>query len=280
MKQSDGVLLGSTGSDIYYQLWEPEGGPRALLLVAHGLAEHGGRYAHLAELFTARGIAVAALDHYGHGRSAGDRCYVPAFSHYTDTLEIFRQHLLASFQSLPVYLVGHSMGGLISANYLLQHQHKLAGCVLSGPALQVSDVPGKWQQALLKTLAQLTPRAGVLALDGSAVSRDEAVVKAYFDDPLVYNGKVSARLAVELFAAMQAPLQHAGSITLPMLIMHGEADSMVSPEGSRRFFAQLASADKELIVYPDLYHEIFNEPEKDEVLGDLVIWLEARLAHG
>ncbi len=278
MSSSEGSFTGAGQHTIFYRYWRPEGEPRAVLLVAHGAAEHSGRYEGFAGYFTRRGYAVAALDHPGHGRSEGGRCRIERFDDYLVTLRQFHLRVAADFSGVPVFLVGHSMGGLISASYLLQHQGELAGCILSGPAIKTALEPGALQLLLLRILSALAPGAGALQLDAGGVSRDPEVVAAYVNDPLVYHGKLPARLVTELFSGMRRVQQRASEITLPLLLLHGAADSLTDPEGSRFLAARAGSADKTLTIYPGLYHEIFNEPERETVLADVLAFCERQLA--
>lgn len=277
MKHSEGRFTGCEGRSIYYQCWEPESGIRAVLLVAHGAGEHSGRYQSFARYFSGYGYAVAALDHNGHGHSDGRPGHVERFGDYLDDLENFHAEVAARFSKLPVFLVGHSMGGLIVGNYLLRHQDQFKGAILSGAAIKTDLEPGAIQLGLIKLLAVLTPRLGALQLDASGVSRDAGEVRKYIEDPLVHHGKMSMRMLRELFSGMNAIQAAACEITLPMLILHGEEDVMTAPQGSRFLHQQVRSNDKTLKVYPELYHEIFNEPEREEVLADVLNWCEQRL---
>ena len=278
MRHSDGRFTGSGGRSIYFQCWAPEVTPVAVLLVAHGAGEHSARYRSLAQFFTGHNFVVAALDHNGHGYSEGVPGHVDSFADYLDDLSVFHRQISAQFTGVPMILLGHSMGGLIACNYLLGHQAEFAGAVLSGPAIKTDLQPGFIQMTLLRLLALLVPRLGMLKLDAAGVSRDPAVVKDYIADPLVYHGKMSARMLRELFAGMDAVQAGASGITLPMLILHGGEDAMTSPEGSRFLQDHSGSSDKTLIIYPQLYHEIFNEPERAQVLDDVLSWCGARLA--
>ncbi len=278
MKQRDGQFVGARGLSLYFQYWEPEEQARALILLVHGAGEHCSRYQHFAEYFCSHGFVVAGLDHIGHGKSDGRYGFVERFDDHLESLEHYRQQLERDFPGLPMILLGHSMGGLISALYLLQHQHLFSGCALSGPAIKTELQPPFLQILLIRLLSRLAPKLGVLQLDPAGVSRDQAVVDAYCADPLVFHGKMSARMVAEMFAGMGRIQAEAGKITLPILLMHGGEDAMTSPSGSRFLFDTVASVDKELKIYPGLYHEIFNEPEQQDVFADLLSWCEKRLA--
>lgn len=277
VKHTEGTFSGARDLSIFYQYWEPEASPKAVLLIVHGAGEHGARYTPLARYFTAQGYVVVALDHPGHGKSEGQYGHIERFQDMVDTLRIFQQRVKADFASLPQILLGHSMGGLISSLFLLQHQQEFAGCVLSGPAVKTEIEPPYLQLLLIRCLSVVTPRVGVLQLDASGVSRDPAVVADYIADPLVNHSKMTARMVSELFAAMHYIQVEAKNITLPMLLLHGGEDVMASPEGSRFMSESVGSADKSLKIYPELYHEIFNEPEREAVFADMLEWCDAHL---
>jgi alpha-beta hydrolase superfamily lysophospholipase len=277
MKHRDGRFTGAAGRSIYYQYWEPESPPRAVLLVAHGAGEHSARYRQLAQFFTGHSYIVAALDLNGHGNSEGIPGHVNSFEDYLLELGALHKQVTEHFAGVPVFLLGHSMGGLIGSLYLLQHQSQFQGAILSGPAIKTIQQPPWLQVLIIRLLAVLAPRLGVLQLDASGVSRDPQEVKKYVEDPLVLHGKMSARMVRELFAGMNAIQAEAAKITLPILLLHGGEDVMTSPEGSRFLCDHVSSTDKTLKIYPGLFHEIFNEPERVEVLTDVLNWSEARL---
>lgn len=264
-------------SRLYRQSWLPEERLRAAIILVHGLGEHSGRYEYLAAHCTARGFAVHAIDHYGHGRSEGLKGHVERFSVYLDGLRALRDDLRENETDLPLYLLGHSMGGLIAAAFLGEDQASFRGCVLSGPALQSEAEPPALVMAFVRLISMLAPTAPLIGLDPSGVSRDPEVVKAYVRDPLVHHGKASARLIAELSSAMRSTLASAPDIELPLLIMHGDADQLTSPAGSQALYDAAGSADKTLRLYAGLYHEIFNEPERDQVLAEMSTWLEDHL---
>ncbi|MEQ9462161.1 MAG: alpha/beta hydrolase [Haliea sp.] len=261
---------------VFYRHWPPAAEARGVILLAHGLGEHGGRYQAFANVVCARGYAVVAPDHIGHGQSPGHRAHIGTFSEYLDPLLQLRELIGQWYPSLPCFLVGHSLGGLIAARLLLDAQARFSGAALSGPALAVAEPPPAPLLWINRILARLWPTLGMLKLDASQVSRDPRVVADYEADPLVHHGKVSARLVAELFATMRQVNARSGEIILPLLVMHGEADVMTAPAGSEAFCAGVGSQDVTLQVYPGLYHEIFNEPERLQVLEHLAGWLQAR----
>ena len=282
MKHTDGYfeLRHSTArgtSRLFHQTWLPDTDARATVLLVHGLGEHSSRYEHVAEHLTSRGFAVFAIDHYGHGKSDGRMGYVERFSVYLDGVSALLGRIQTEQPRLPLFLVGHSMGGLIAAAFLLEHQAAFQACVLSGPAIKSDQAPPAVVIALIRLISALAPTVPLIQLDASGVSRDQNVVDVYVNDPLVHHGKLSARLIAEMSGAMKTTLASASEIKLPMIFMHGEADVLTAPSGSEEMFKKVSSPDKTLKIYPGLFHEIFNEPEKETVLADMSSWLEAHL---
>jgi alpha-beta hydrolase superfamily lysophospholipase len=273
MRHQEGTFKGIRDASIYYQSWLPEGEPKGVLLIVHGLAEHSGRYMNVVNHFVPLGYAVYGVDHVGHGKSSGTRVYVERFENYTDTLKTYFDMVRHWQPEKPVFLLGHSMGGLIGAVYLLDHQAELTGAVLSGPAVKVH---GNVSPALIfvgRVISVLMPKMGVLGLEAEGVSRDPAVVQAYINDPLVCRGKVTARLSAELVKAIRRVAAEAANIRLPILILQGSADRLVDPKGARMLYDAVNSVDKTIKIYDGLYHEVYNEPEHDQVLGDVEAWL-------
>ena len=277
MKHPEGFFKGVRDTSIYFQSWLPESEPKAVLLIVHGLAEHSGRYMNIVNHFVPLGYAVYGIDHLGHGKSDGMRVYVERFEDYTNTLKIYFDMIRRWQPEKPIFLVGHSMGGLISAVYLLDHQSELTGAVLSGAAVKVPSNITPVILAVGKMLSALMPKLGMLGLEVDGVCRDPAVVQAYISDPLVHKGKITARLAAEMLKAMQRVSAEATKITLPIMVVQGSADRLVDPAGAQMLYDAVSSADKEIRIYDGFYHEVFNEPEHDEVLRDVEIWLAAHL---
>lgn len=277
MNHSEGSFKGVRNANIFYQSWLPDGEVTAVLLVVHGLGEHSGRYMNVVNHFVPQGYAIYALDHIGHGKSDGEREMVDRFVDFTGTLAIFSGMVRGWQAGKPIFLLGHSMGGAISTYYLLDRQAEFDGAIISAPAIKVDDSVSKVTITMSKILSRIAPKMGVLALDVSGVSRDPAVVAAYVADPLVFQGKTPARLAAELLGAMQRITAEAGTISLPLLVVQGGADAIVDPAGAQMLYDKATSADKTLKIYDGLFHEIFNEPERDQVLGDVEAWLAARV---
>jgi alpha-beta hydrolase superfamily lysophospholipase len=277
MKHIEGTFKGVRDVEIYYQAWTPEAAAKAVLLVVHGLGEHSGRYMNVVNHFVPLGFAVYALDHIGHGKSGGAREMVARFEDYTDTLAIFRRMVGAWQPDLPVFLLGHSMGGLIASYYLLDHQADFRGAVISAPAVKAGESVSQSTIIVGKILSKLAPKAGVIALDVNAISRDPAVVQTYVDDPLVFHGKTPARLAAEMLSAMMRVEAEAGKLELPFIVVQGSKDRLVEPSGAQMLYDLAASTDKAIKIYEGLYHEVFNEPEREQVLEDVADWLATHL---
>jgi alpha-beta hydrolase superfamily lysophospholipase len=277
MKHQEGFLKGVREANIYYQSWLPESEPKAVLLIVHGLAEHSGRYGNVVNHFVPMGYAVYGNDHIGHGKSDGTRGYIKRFDDYTNTLKVYFDMISRWQPDKPIFLVGHSLGALIGAVYLLDHQAELAGAVLSGALVKVPGNITPVTILLGKMLSALIPRFGMLVLDANGVSRDPAVVRAYVSDPLVYRGKTTARLSAEMLKAMQSVTGQANKIALPIMILQGGADKLVDPTGAQMLYDTVSSVDKEIRIYDGFYHEVYNDPGHDQVLRDVERWLEAHL---
>ena len=273
---SDGSFQSGTGENIFYRCWAPAE-PRAVILLAHGLAEHSGRYADFADFFADAGIATCALDHPGHGRSDGKRGHIGRFREYTDVLAQLLSRVRRAHPDIPFVFLGHSMGGLIAADFLLQHQSAFVAAVLTGAAIQAPQRPSRVALSINRLIAALMPRLGVMQLDASTISRDPQVVIDYENDPLVFRDKVTARLVTELFTAMDRVVANAASIRLPLLIMHGSEDKLTAVDGSKLLHDKVSSEDKKIVTYDGLYHEILNEPERMQVMADILHWLDSRL---
>jgi len=274
MQHIEGNFKGVRNTNIYYQGWLPDQEVKAVLLIVHGMGEHSGRYMNVVNHFIPLGYAVYGLDHIGHGKSDGAREIVESFDDFTDTLTILYKLVTKEQADKPIFILGHSMGGAIASYYLLDHQKKFKGAVISAPAVKIGEGISQATITMSKILSKIAPKMGLLALDVNAISRDPAVVEAYVNDPLVFHDKTPARLGAEMLSAMLRITAEAGKIRLPLIIVQGSADSLVEPSGAQMLYDKVSSEDKSIKIYDGLYHEVFNEPEHDQVLKDVEEWLE------
>lgn len=275
MQTNEFTFVGADRVRLFATSWLPEGAPRDHLVLAHGYGEHLGRYRAVAEYLTGAGYAVHALDHRGHGKSGGARAVIDSFANADADLDQLVDKVRTDSGLAKIKLVGHSMGGSLALNYALSHPEKLSGLVLSGPAIG-GGLP-RLQGLLLALISRIAPALGMIQLDADAVSRDPQVVAAYKADPLVFHGKVPARTAREMMHAVKTYPSRVSAMQMPCLLMHGSADSLVRAEAAQPVFDAIASPDKTVRILDGLYHEIFNEPERLEVLGIVKDWLDARL---
>ena len=268
---------GVGGVRIVYDVWTPDIAPRAVVVLSHGLGEYARRYDHVAQRFGEAGLVTYALDHRGHGRSGGKRMLVRDISEYTGDFDILVGIANRENPGLRSIVLGHSMGGGIVFAYGVERPDNYDLMVLSAPAVAAQDLVSPLVAFAAKMLGVLLPGLPVQELDVNAISRDPAVVAAYNADPLVYHGKVPAGVGRALLQVGETMPQRAPALTAPLLVVHGSEDRLIPVEGSRRLVGSVGSDDVELKVYPGLYHEVFNEPEQDQVLGDVVSWILNRL---
>jgi acylglycerol lipase len=271
---SEGTIPGALGGRTYWQSWRPPA-PVAVVVLVHGVAEHSSRYAHVAARLNDAGYAVYGLDHRGHGRSSGMKGNLGRFAGAVADLHAVRRLAEADVPDRPVFVLGHSLGGLIALDYVTTTGAEgLAGVALSGTAIDPS-IGTRLQRRLAPALSALLPGLGVTALDPAWISKDPAVVSAYRADPLVYSGKVRARTGAETLRAITRVSRALAELRLPVLVMHGTEDRLASPDGARELVRSIGSSDTTLRLYGGCHHEIFNEPEREQVFADLVEWLDA-----
>lgn len=275
--RSERSFDGVNGVRIVYDVWTPDGEPRGVVVLCHGFGEHARRYDHVAERFGEAGLITYALDLRGHGRSGGKRVYLRNIGEYTTDFRTLVGIATRDHPSLDRVVLGHSMGGGIVFAYGVEHLDEYSAMVLSGPAVYAHDMVSSPMIVLAKVVGSILPGLPVEQLETEAVSRDPEVVAAYMADPLVHHGKVPAGVAKALIKVGETMPQRAAKLTAPLLVVHGEQDKLIAVEGSRRLLECVASTDAHLKVYPELYHEVFNEPERALVLDDVTAWIEARL---
>ncbi|HEY2448889.1 MAG TPA: alpha/beta hydrolase [Mycobacterium sp.] len=268
---------GVGGVRIVYDVWTLDTEPRGVVVLSHGLGEHARRYDHVAARFAQDGLVTYALDHRGHGRSGGKRVLVKDISEYTGDFDTLVGIATKEHPGLTRIVLGHSMGGGIVFAYGVEHPDDYDLMVLSGPAVAAQTAVSPVLAWFAKAIGAIAPGLPLQELDTSAVSRDPAVVNAYNTDPLVYHGKVPAGVGRTLLLVGETMPQRAASLTAPLLVVHGSEDRLIPPDGSRQLVEAVGSSDVQLKIYPGLYHEVFNEPERDQVLDDVVSWINARL---
>ena len=263
------------GLNIFYRVYRAED-EKGRLVIAHGLGEHAGRYGTVAAQLLPRGISIWAPDHRGHGRSDGPRGHISSFYQYIDDLHTLigfsREHLP---EGMKLFLLGHSMGGLIALRFAARFPDVIDGLIISSPALGVPQKPSPLLTGIARILSTLRPTFGFPnGLDASKISHDEAVVRAYLDDPLVH-ARVSARWFTEFIAAMEAANRSVSEMQLPILMQIAGDDHLTSVDASKQFFEGIPAADKTLRLYEGLYHEVYNEEKQQRahVLDDLESWL-------
>ncbi|UJR83654.1 alpha/beta hydrolase [Sandaracinus amylolyticus] len=269
------TLIAADGTKILLRTWAPDSGARGVVVINHGFKSHSGLYEWVAEQFVARGLAVYAHDMRGHGDSAGERFYVEKFSDYVADLEQVITLAKRRHRGLPVFLLGHSAGGVVGCLYALEHQNELTGFVCESFAHEVAapDVA----LAFLKGLSHIAPHAHVLKLKDEDFSRDPAFVERMKNDPRIVHEPGATQTVAEMIRADERLKKEFGNITLPVLILHGTADKATMPHGSEVFHERAGSTDKTLRLYEGHFHDLLNDVGKEDVLTDIVSWIDERL---
>ena len=270
-----GIFEAARGVHLFEQSWHPAGAPRGVLMIVHGLKDYSGHYAAAATELAEHGYAVYAFDLRGHGLSEGHRVWIDSFDDYLDDLDVFAKRVAARESGKPIFLFGHSMGGAIVTLYTLKVRPPLDGLILSGPALKRgSDISG-FLAGVTRFLGTVAPKLAVLDLENRWFSRDPKVVADMNTDPLVYNKPGPARTAAQLLGAMSCIQDREATLDVPVLVMHGTADRLTNPDGSKELAARARTADKTLKLYEGYYHDLLHEPDRAIVLGDMERWLDA-----
>lgn len=284
-----GWFKGYDGTNLYEQWWLPEN-PKAVVAVVHGYAEHSGRYSHVAKTFAESGYAVYAYDHRSHGKSDGKNTYVSAFDDLVDDLELFvqhihEQHIQSHFDiqshsgNLPFFILGHSMGGLVTSRYMATRQPEIAGIILSGPYLAIRDDIPRWVLGLSGVVSAIAPKLPTIAIKYKHITHDPEILRQHAADQLIFRGCIPARTGAEMNRAVGLMQTDMEKIAAPLLVLHGGEDKVVPINGSERLYARAANKDKTLKIYDGLYHEILNEFEREKIKADILAWMDKRYAH-
>jgi alpha-beta hydrolase superfamily lysophospholipase len=272
---NESTFQGVGGLKIFTRSWQPEGKTRGVVVIVHGLNSHSGQYLWVGEQFAATGLAVYALDQRGRGRSDGERFYVEKIEDYVEDVATLVRAAKSENPGAPVFVLGHSAGGVISCVYALDHQEEIDGLICEDFAyeLPVPDLV----LSFIKGLSYITPHTHVYSLKNEDFSRDPAVVGAMNNDPLIKGESQPAQTSRALINADSRLKEEFPLIKLPLLILHGTADKVTKPSGSRRFYEQAGSTDKTLKLYEGHYHDLLNDIGKEGVMADIKDWIVARL---
>lgn len=278
MKHSEARFKGRKDVEIFWQSWMPARPPKAVVVVVHGLGEHSGRYAHVAQALVDADCAVYAMDHRGHGKSGGPRTFIDSFANTVEDIDTVVELARKANPRKPTFLLGHSMGGALALSYALRNPGKLKALILSGPAVALDGAP-PMMKPIARLLSTLAPKLGMFAVAPELVSRDPAVVADYASDPLNAHGKVPARTLGEIVKFVELLPVLLPALQMPLLIQHGRDDKLAGVAGSEMVIDRVSSKDKTLKIYDGLYHEIFNELPADRarVLKDLRDWIGERV---
>lgn len=273
-----GTFIGKGGIEIFFQAWTVER-PRGVVVIAHGLGEHSGRYGNIVEKLQGSGISVYALDHRGFGQSGGARGHVDSFMDYIHDLKLLMSFSARDTGGVPSILLGHSMGAVIACMYALEHPGDVSGLILSSGAFVLSAKVPAWKLTMGRFFSKHYPGLTLAnGLDATALSHDDAVVRAYVQDPLVHD-RVTARFSTEFFGAMETCFSRAVELKMPLLVFHGSEDGLTDCRGSETVFSRASTpaAKKELHIFPGLYHETMNESgkEREKVLRVVYRWITA-----
>ncbi|MFD2034815.1 alpha/beta hydrolase [Belliella marina] len=278
MKHLETSYTTHDNKELYLQAWMPET-PKAVLLVVHGLGEHSSRYKHFAEKLVQKDIAVFTFDGRGHGKSSLPKptAYFSNYGDYLKDIDALMGKVKSYCKGVPAFVFGHSMGGGLVAKYIIDYQPELSGVILSAAALKPSESLSKILISISGLVSKLAPKLKAKKLDSDMISHDPQEVRKYNEDPLIYSDAIPARTGYELLRMMREIALGLDRFKLPVLLLHGTGDQLTNPEGSEMLFRKVAVEDKTYIRYPDLYHELLNEPEKEKIMDDILNWLLKRM---
>jgi alpha-beta hydrolase superfamily lysophospholipase len=266
---------GVGGVSIFMRSWRPATRTRGVVVIVHGFNSHSGQYFWVADQLVSHGLSVYALDHRGRGKSEGDRFYVETIADYVKDVDALVELARSREPGLPVFMLGHSAGGVISCTYALEHQSKLAGLICESFAFQI-PAPD-FALTIIKGLSHIAPHAHVLRLKNGDFSRDPAVVRGMDADPLIANEVQPAETVAAMVRADERLKKEFPLITLPLFILHGTEDRATRPSGSQFFYDTAGARDKTLKLYEGYYHDLLNDTGKEVVMTDIASWIRARL---
>ena len=276
VRHNEGFLRAGSGPRLFEQSWAPEL-PKAVIVLVHGFGEHSGRHEPAALSFAAGGYAVQAFDLRGNGRSEGRRCCVGAFEEYLDDTQAVVLHAGEKWAGRPVFLLAHSLGGLIASLCVVDGRVRPEGLILSAPAVRLGRDYSELKIAASLVIGRLLPRLPMVRFKSASISSDPEVVECYRNDALVFHGRTPARTASEIVRATRRLEASVERLSLPLLVMHGGEDQVADIEGSRELYSRARSEDKTLRVYDGFWHEIMHEPDGHVVLSETMAWMDERV---
>lgn len=275
----DGTFEGAHDLALYYQAWYPSGSvrhpPKAVVALVHGLGEHCDRYEDVALALPKAGYALFGFDNQGHGRSAGQRGHIDCWQDYRDNVQAFLKKIRTHEPDTPLFILGHSLGGLIVLDYVLKHPEDLQGVIVSGPPIVPVGVSRPYLVAFARMFSNLLPRLSLKigGLGSEALSRDPQAIAKAKADPMMHS-LATLRWGTETLDAISTVRKHISHLKLPILLIHGDADRVNAVDGSQELYQNITYADKTLKIYPGGYHELHNDLDRDQVLQDLIVWLD------
>jgi len=276
MKHTEFTFKTFDGLQLFGQIWQPEGQPRAVVCLVHGMGEHGGRYAQVVDALTQAGYVLFTFDIRGHGKSSGPRGHTPSYEALMNDISSLLEVANKQFSQLSFFLYGHSLGGNLVLNYILRRQPQFKGVIVTAPWLRLAFEPPAFKMILVKITNQLFPAFSQKSgLDTKVLSHDIEVVHAYENDPLVHD-HISARMFIGIYQAGQWALEHASEFSLPLLLMHGGDDKITSVEASREF-ADKINENCTFKIWDGFYHGIHIELGKEKVLKFMIDWLDKQV---
>lgn len=275
MTRSKSFEFRRRGKILFAQKWWPKEYPRAMVIFVHSWAEHSGRYAVIADHLAQYGYASYSFDFEGHGQTEGHRGSIPKFQQWVDDVDAFVLSIQSELRNVPIFLCGFGMGGCAVAHYLSAEHHQVEGAIFSASAIEVSKNLPQFKVLMAWVLGGLLPNWPISRLPPNKMSSVAAEQRDYDTDPLVYHGYMNAGTGKELILANRSAAKKLAQIDTPLLVLHGEADTLVAPEGGVALYHQAQTADKTLHLYPDSFHDVFHERHKTDVFEHVRTWLDA-----
>ncbi len=264
-----------SGLKIFTQFWEPDNAVHAIVVIIHGLGEHSSRYQYIAEQFCKENIMVYSFDLPGHGKSAGKRAFIKSFDICNVIIDDQVKILKQNFPGIPIILLGHSMGGAITAYYALKKKPEISGIILSSAALKISTDISPVLVKLSGIIGKIFPTLPTIKLDSTGLSHRYEIIEEYNNDPLVYSGGIPARTGAEINRSIKYNQANAEKFNYPVLLIHGNQDKLADYHGSMEFHSKISSENKTIKIYKGLYHELMNEVDGDKVIRDLLDWIKS-----